>query len=1127
MNRKILAMIMLVALSMNILTVFSFAKKEVTLTLGDSELSTQFGPLFGPGTIGAITDIAGPGVRFDFTGLTSSGTGVSDNYPVSQLAGGASDSIGGYGDFRQFTQYRLIFTNVGTTAVSVNLLMNTGWTTPDPTRNTYWENSWVYVEPSKSRVVTLDFSSATVYQASDDPDFTHYGDGTTGVAIWRLNEVSNIGFQVTGSGNASLVVSATTPTLTSTLEDNELSTQFAKESGPGTLAGITDIAGPGVQFDFTGLSTSSGTTVGDAYPVSQLAGGAADGIGGHGDFGIYSRYSMMFTNLGTDPIMVCLKMNTGWTVPDPTRDTYWQSAWVTVGAKSTVTVTLEFNNAIVYNAGDDPVFTHYADGTTGVAVWRLNEVTDIGFQVLGTGSASVVATRIVDVPLTLSDAELGTMFAKEVGPGTLASVTDISGPGVRFDLTGLDPSTGTIVGNNFPVNALANGVWKDYGSGFAGPYDFSTYTCYTLVFTNVGTNAVNVALAMNTGWTAAPWGSPQRDTFWQGDWVSLAPGETKVVKLDFFSATVSNAGDDPNTAWQYPDWTTNVMVRRLDEVSNIEFNLKGTGIGAVVVSSFTDVPLSFTDPELNTQFAKEVGPGTLAGITDIAGPGVQFDFTGLDSSVGTVVGNNFPVSQLAGGSYKTYGVTNPFSTFGDFSAYTRLEAYFTNVGTTSVNVNLKLNTGWTTPPPEYAAAWRDTYWQTTWTTVAPGASKLVTLDFSAAQVFNAADEKEFTAYADGTTGVAVWRLDEVSDLGFQVQGTGSASVIVSNAPVALGTHNVAITQITPSKTSAVPGDMIDVNVTAANLGNFTESFNVTLTYNATLIGKIAVNNLGAGSPQVLTFHWNTTGLAFGSYNLTATADTVPGETNTADNVRSYPQFIRLVPAITLLMKVEPSSVRAKSLNSTLDVNITLNNVTPSMQLTGFEFRLEYNSTLLEVLKVSNGTLLEAYSHSPNGGMLYYGPYIETIDNTTEDVLFSGLMLPDVNGTWHGPFPSGNGTIATVTFMVKYQPIGLTLPNAACNLTLFATKLSDPLANPIPHITKDGYYDVVPTPIGDLNFDGLVDIYDGIIFANAFGAHAVPPSKNWNPYADLNKDGIIDIYDAILMGRHYGEKRADP
>jgi len=213
-------------------------------------------------------------------------------------------------------------------------------------------------------------------------------------------------------------------------------------------------------------------------------------------------------------------------------------------------------------------------------------------------------------------------------------------------------------------------------------------------------------------------------------------------------------------------------------------------------------------------------------------------------------------------------------------------------------------------------------------------------------------------------------------------------------------------------------------------------------------------------------------------------------------------------------------VSARALNGTFTVNITLSNVSDSMTLVGVEFKLRYNTTLLQVVRVDNGTFLEGFAGSPNGGMLYYGPIMGP-----DYVQFAGLILPDVNCTWHAPFPSGNGTIATITFKVMYQPYGLQNPTIYCNLTLFDTKLGDFQANPIPHDVQNSSYGIVPTPLGDLNFDGTTDIYDAILFATAFGTHS--GDLRWNPYADLNKDGIIDIYDAIILGRHFGEKRPDP
>ena len=59
--------------------------------------------------------------------------------------------------------------------------------------------------------------------------------------------------------------------------------------------------------------------------------------------------------------------------------------------------------------------------------------------------------------------------------------------------------------------------------------------------------------------------------------------------------------------------------------------------------------------------------------------------------------------------------------------------------------------------------------------------------------------------------------------------------------------------------------------------------------------------------------------------------------------------------------------------------------------------------------------------------------------------------------------------------------------------------------------------------GDINGDGIVDIYDALLLAGAYGATSGQP--NWNPNIDINGDGIVDIYDAIILAGNYGE--ADP
>jgi hypothetical protein len=59
-------------------------------------------------------------------------------------------------------------------------------------------------------------------------------------------------------------------------------------------------------------------------------------------------------------------------------------------------------------------------------------------------------------------------------------------------------------------------------------------------------------------------------------------------------------------------------------------------------------------------------------------------------------------------------------------------------------------------------------------------------------------------------------------------------------------------------------------------------------------------------------------------------------------------------------------------------------------------------------------------------------------------------------------------------------------------------------------------------IGDINHDGVVDIYDAILLSKAYNSK--PGDQNWNPDADLNGDNAVDIYDAILLSTHWNISR---
>jgi len=58
-------------------------------------------------------------------------------------------------------------------------------------------------------------------------------------------------------------------------------------------------------------------------------------------------------------------------------------------------------------------------------------------------------------------------------------------------------------------------------------------------------------------------------------------------------------------------------------------------------------------------------------------------------------------------------------------------------------------------------------------------------------------------------------------------------------------------------------------------------------------------------------------------------------------------------------------------------------------------------------------------------------------------------------------------------------------------------------------------------VADLNSDGIVDIFDGIVIGVAFGSR--PGGQNWNPIADLKQDDFIDIQDIVVWAQQFGKK----
>ena len=106
------------------------------------------------------------------------------------------------------------------------------------------------------------------------------------------------------------------------------------------------------------------------------------------------------------------------------------------------------------------------------------------------------------------------------------------------------------------------------------------------------------------------------------------------------------------------------------------------------------------------------------------------------------------------------------------------------------------------------------------------------------------------------------------------------------------THDVAVISVTALPTAVPQGDPVYINVTVENQGDFLETFDVTvyadqekhLVGDEIIVGMQTVYDLPAGFSQIVYYVWDTTGVPYGNYWISAEASVVPGETDTAVNI---------------------------------------------------------------------------------------------------------------------------------------------------------------------------------------------------------------------------------------------------
>jgi len=221
------------------------------------------------------------------------------------------------------------------------------------------------------------------------------------------------------------------------------------------------------------------------------------------------------------------------------------------------------------------------------------------------------------------------------------------------------------------------------------------------------------------------------------------------------------------------------------------------------------------------------------------------------------------------------------------------------------------------------------------------------------------------------------------------------------------------------------------------------------------------------------------------------------------------------PRPLVYLSVQPSIVGAANVGDDVIVDITINAVEKEIKLVAVQWKLIYNTTLLETSEASitEGDFFKSWAQKAGAG---YETYFWAKPEDSFIISF-GIYLktppPPVL------LPEGSGTLATVKFKSKYKPA---TGKVTCDLVLDEgfVVLLDVNDNEIRvHHLENGKY-FTPVKAGDLNFDDKIDIFDIATFGLAYGSY--PGHARWNALADVVRDKVINILDVVQIAKNFGK-----
>jgi hypothetical protein len=255
---------------------------------------------------------------------------------------------------------------------------------------------------------------------------------------------------------------------------------------------------------------------------------------------------------------------------------------------------------------------------------------------------------------------------------------------------------------------------------------------------------------------------------------------------------------------------------------------------------------------------------------------------------------------------------------------------------------------------------------------------------------------------------------------------------------------------------------------------------------------------GTGTIAIITFIVNNNGgTPLDLYN-TNLIDAYTGKTIPHEVIDGYFQN-----PITKLY-IDPPMIIDPTLkpSSTFQINITLEN---AINLYALKLNLSWQTSVLNVTSVVEGPFL-----SRDGA---YTTTFESLIFEEEGNLFLNTTLA---GDPKPPAAEGNGTIATITFLVAHEGVS--------DLHLYDTSLTDPNGFEIYYTVEDGYFNPLPTvkveppSIVDPTLTIGTTFQINITISNVENLYAWKMNLTWNP--TLFEAANVQEGDFLRRGGNY-------